>query len=318
MKRNLLVWLGWAISFVFLYFVLRGLNWSSVLEAFTKVSLLTPMIMIGVYLLGFILRSWRWKLLLPLGVPIGDSLGSVVLGYAANNILPARLGEFVRAQAIGNKCQISRSLALASILVERVFDGLVLTGLLYVGIRGSTLPTWAESIGFLGLSIFGGALAFVSLLAITQFLWEVKITTLPASKLRDVLQQFGRGLTLVWRTPFLPITILSLTLTVWLVEGIMFYVAIQAFELKVPPTAAFFVMGLVNLGILVPSAPGYLGAFQYFGTLALRAWQVSSGEALACVVLIHVCQYLPITLWGLSYIPYFGFTSLGNLRSEVK
>jgi uncharacterized protein (TIRG00374 family) len=318
LKRHLFIWLGWLVSFVFLYFALRGLNWSSVLEAFAKVSLFTPIMMIGVYCLGFVLRSWRWKFLLPRGVSIGDSLGAVVLGYAANNVLPARLGEIVRAQAIGQKCKISRSLALASILVERVFDGLVLTGLLYMGIRGSTIPTWALSVGVLGLSIFGGAMAFVLLLALTRSLWESKINILPSLKLQNVLQQFATGLTLVWRTAFLPITTFALTLTVWLVEGIMFYIAIQAFELKVPPTAALFVMGLVNLGILVPSAPGYLGAFQYFGTLALSAWQVSSAKALACVVLIHACQYLPITLWGLSYIPYFGFTSVGKLRSDFK
>lgn len=318
MKRNIFIWLGWLVSFIFLYFVLRRLDWVSVLEAFTKVPLLTPILMIGVYCLGFVIRSWRWKFLLPGNVPIGNSLGAVVLGYAANNVLPARLGEIVRAQAIGQKCQISRSLALASIFVERIFDGLVLTGLLYLGISGSNIPKWAESVGFLGLSIFGGAMAVILLMAITRKLWETKIEIVPTAKLRNILQQFAKGLTLVWRTPFLPMTILGLSLTVWLVEGIMFYLALNAFDIKVPSTAALFVMGLVNLGILVPSAPGYLGAFQYFGTLALSAWQIPFAKALACVVLIHACQYLPITLWGLSYVPYFGFTNFRNLKQEVK
>ncbi len=318
MKRNLFVGLGWLISLVFLFFALRGLNWSSVLDGFAQVSLIVPITMVLVYCLGFVLRAWRWKLLLPRGILIGDSLGAVVLGYAANNVLPARLGEIVRAQAIGQKCQISRSLALASIFVERVFDGLVLTGLLYLGIKGSAIPDWASSVGILGLSIFGGALVFILLLAITRPLWTQKIELLPSLKLRKILSQFAQGLTLVGKNPFLPLTILGLTLTVWLVEGMMFYLAIKAFELQVPTTAALFVMGLVNLGILVPSAPGYLGAFQYFGILALSAWQVPAEEALGCMVLIHACQYLPITLWGLSYIPYFGFSSFGKLSGEVK
>ncbi len=318
MKRNLFVGLGWLISFLFLFVALRDLNWASVIAAFSTVSPFAPVLMCGVYCLGFLLRSWRWRLLLPRGIASGDSLAAVVLGYAANNLLPARLGELVRAQAIGQKAKISRSLALASIFVERIFDGLVLTGLLYLGIKGSVIPTWASSVGILGLSIFGGALLFILLLALTRPLWHSKIELLPSLKLRNALQQFARGLTLVGRTPFLPITIFGLTLSVWLVEGIMFYVAIQAFELQVPPTAALFVMGLINLGILVPSAPGYLGAFQYFGVLALSAWQVPSEKALACVVLIHACQYLPVTFWGLSYLPYFGFSSLGKLKSEVK
>lgn len=318
MKRNQLVLLGWIISLLFLYLVLRDLDWFSVKEALVKVSIIFPMMMIVATCSGFLLRSWRWKFLLPRGIPIKDSLGAVVLGYAANNVLPARLGEIVRAQAIGQKCQISRSLALASILVERIFDGLVLTCLLYLGIRGSNIPSWAASVGLLGLSLFGSASVIVMILALTRSLWEKKIDLLSSSRLRNALRQFGEGLTLVWRTPFLPITILGLSLTVWLVEGVTYLIAIKAFELEVPTTAALFVMGLINLGILIPSAPGYLGAFHYFGILALSAWQVPSEEALACVIVIHACLYFPITLWGLGYIPYFGFSSLGKLSSEVK
>ncbi len=318
MKRNQLVLLGWIISLLFLCLVLRDVNWSSVKEALVRISLIFPLMMVVTTCSGFLLRSWRWQFLLPRGIPIKDSLGAVVLGYAANNVLPARLGEIVRAQAIGQKCQISRSLALASIFVERVFDGLVLTCLLYLGIRGSTIPRWASSLGVLGLSLFGSALAIILLLALTRSLWEKKIERLSSSKLRNILKQFVGGLTLVWSTPFLPITILGLSLTVWLVEGITYYIAIQAFELQVPTTAALFVMGLINLGILIPSAPGYLGAFHYFGILALSAWQVPTDEALACVIVIHACLYFPITVWGLGYIPYFGFSSLGKLSSEVK
>jgi glycosyltransferase 2 family protein len=318
LKRNQLILLGWIVSLLFLLLVLADVNWLSVKEALVKISIIFPMMMIVTTCSGFVLRSWRWQFLLPRGILIRDSLGAVVLGYAANNVLPARLGEIVRAQAIGQKCQISRSLALASIFVERVFDGLVLTCLLYLGIRGSTIPRWATSVGVFGLSLFGSALAVVLLLALTRSLWSPKIELVPSFKLRSILQQFARGLTLVWNTPFLPITIFGLSLTVWLVEGITYYIAIQAFELEVPPSAALFMMGLINLGILIPSAPGYLGAFHYFGVLALSAWQVPHEEALACIIVIHACLYFPITLWGLIYIPYFGFSSLGKLSSEMK
>ena len=287
-------------------------------QSFVRVSPLTPIYMTVAICLGFVVRSWRWKLLLPHGIPIGDSLGAIVLGYAANNVLPARLGEIVRAQAIGQKCKISRSLALASIFIERVLDGLVLTALLYLGIGSNPIPQWASSVGVLGLTLFGGALTAIFLLAITRLLWEPKLARLSSAKLRNVLEQFLKGLTLLWRTSFLPLTILGLSLTIWLIEGITYYIAIQAFELQVPQTAALFVMGLVNLGILIPSAPGYLGAFHYFGTLALSAWQIPTEEALVCIVVIHACLYLPTTIWGLRYIPYFGFDSLGKLSSKVR
>lgn len=318
MRKKLLVWLGWLISFIFIYFVFRRLDWMTAIEAFHKVSFSTITMMVGAYCFGFIVRAWRWKLLLPRRVSIGDSLGAVVLGYGANNILPARLGEIVRAQAIGQKCQISRSFALASVLVERIFDGLVLVTLLYLGIRGSSISSWISVVGILGICIFGGALILVTLLALTNFQWNVKTHILPSIKLQNFLQQFVKGLTIVWRTPFLPLTVLGLSFTIWLIEAIVFHLAMQAFEVKVPFTSALFVMGAINLGILIPTAPGYLGAFQYFGTLALSTWQVPKETALACIVFIHACQYLPITIWASSYISYFGFTSLTKLRSEVE
>lgn len=318
MKQKLLFWLGWAISIFLLTITLRNLNWSAVLTAFTSVSPITPLLMVGVYLLGFLVRAVRWKILLPSGISLKNSLYAVVLGYGANNILPSRLGEIVRAQAIGKKCEISRFLALASIFVERIFDGLILTIFLYLGIIGSTLPAWATSTGILAICLFGGTFTIITILALTRHLWNYRLSKIPATKWRDILLKFGEGLTLVWRTPLLPLNILLLSLGVWSIEGGMFYLGIKSFNLPVPPTAALFMMALVNLGILVPSSPGYLGAFQYFGMLALSAWQVPAAESLACTVLIHACQYIPITFWGVSLIPYFGFSSLNKLKQEVK
>ncbi|MFQ4145619.1 lysylphosphatidylglycerol synthase transmembrane domain-containing protein [Chlorogloeopsis sp. ULAP02] len=318
MKQKIIFWLGWAISIFLLTLTVRNVDWSRVIAAFTSVSPIAPLLMIGVYLLSFLLRSVRWKILLPTGVSLDNSLYAVVLGYAANNILPSRLGELVRAQAIGKKCQISRSLALASIFVERIFDGLIITIFLYISIIGSSLPNWAYSTGRLGMFIFGGTFTVIAILALTRPFWNSKLSKIPSSKWRDALLKFGEGLTLVWRTPFLPLSIFVLSLGIWLIETGVFYLGIQAFNLKLPPAAALFMMALVNLGVLIPSSPGYLGAFQYFGVLALSAWQVPQAESLACSVLIHACQYIPITLWGVSLIPYFGFSSLSKLKHEAK
>lgn len=318
MKQKILVYLGWLISVIFIYLAFKDLDWNLIVRAFKEISLLTPIAMVGVYCLGFILRSWRWRLLLPKGVSFSDSLGAVVLGYAANNLLPARLGELVRAQALGKKSGISRSFVLASILVERVVDGLVVTGLLYLGILGSEIPYWASTTGLIGIALFGSISIGILTLAATESIWKVKVDTLSNPRFKAILQQFSQGLTLIGKNPSLTIALIGMTATIWLVEGLMYLISIQAFNLQVPKTAALFVMGVINLGILVPSAPGYLGTFQYFGVLALSAWQIPPDQALACVVLIHICQYLPITLWGLAYLPYFGFTSLGSLSHDIK
>ena len=121
--------------------------------------------------------------------------------------------------------------------------------------------------GWLGLGIFGGAFIFISFLAIIR---PEKRLHSQHPRWLQVISKFSEGLSVAWRSPLVPVVVLVLSAGVWFCEAGVFYLANQAFQFYLPISAILFILALVNLGILVPSSPGYLGAFQYFGALIAK------------------------------------------------
>jgi uncharacterized protein (TIRG00374 family) len=127
MNRRRII-LGFAVSAVFLFFALRGQDYGAIREAFSQVTYwyLIPALLL--YFTGVLVRAYRWSVLLrPVErVRTRELLGINAVGLMANNVLPLRTGEFVRAYALSQKTNISKSTGLATIAVERIFDGMAL------------------------------------------------------------------------------------------------------------------------------------------------------------------------------------------------
>jgi uncharacterized protein (TIRG00374 family) len=243
----------------------------------------------------------------------GVALGGVLVGYAANNLLPARLGELVRAQTVGHAQKISRSTVLSSILVERIFDGSALVILLVIGSRALTVPEWYGGVQAMGIFVFASALFGVVFCGRAEGFLR---TRLPKGRLGGFIGAVLDGVTSSSRSPFTLLVALGLSVLVWVIEGAMFWYALQSFGLSSSFLVALFVLGIVNLGILVPSSPGYVGVFQYFGVLALGALGVEPNAATAAMIVLHACQYFPATIAGLVAFQRFGVGSFVRLRSE--
>jgi hypothetical protein len=104
--------------------------------------------------------------------------------------------------------------------------------------------------------------------------------------------------------------VVATSFLVWGIEGVMFAAALEPLGIQVPAMTALFVMGVINLGVLLPSSPGFVGVFQYFGVLAFSAVGVEANVATAYAVIVHICQLLPVTLIGLLTLGHFrGFKS---------
>lgn len=317
---------GWIVSVIFLWLAVRGVDWTEFLRVFLAVTAWKLVLLVGIYLSGFMMRGWRWRVLLGRGavgawLGLWTATGGVVIGYAANNLLPGRLGEVARAEAIARRCGVDRVTALASILVERVLDGLALVFLLFLGAWGRDLPPWADVVKWSGLGIFIGALAFLAGVGATGPWWRARIAglvvTVQRPILRSCLNLATRGLEgvmLLWRDRWLPPVLFGASLLVWSIEGAMFWAGFWALGIPESARSAAFLLGIVNLGLLIPSSPGNLGVFQYFSVLGLQALGSSRTVALNYGLLLHACQYVPITLIGLLLFPSYSMT----WRSPVK
>jgi glycosyltransferase 2 family protein len=302
---------GWFLSAVFVFFVFRDIEWKEFFALLKKISPGEILMLVVLYLLGFVVRGIRTRVMLP-SLSLSDSLGGVLIGYAANNVLPARLGEVARAHIVGRKCNIKRSTTLSSIFVERIFDGFAIVILLCIGTFQLSLPSWAVQFRNLGLFVFSLGLLTV----ILSGMYSNKLVRFfNEGRLRVIFVGLMEGVTLATRNVYTVILIVFLSFVIWATEATMFYYGFLIFGFSISLLGAFFVLGVINLAVLIPNSPGNLGVFQYFTVLALSVFGVVHTEATVYSLLIHLCQLIPVTIIGFLLLPKFGMESLSEVST---
>ena len=299
---------GFLVSAVFIYYILfySGVSFNDFRENIKRVAFSDVCILAVLYLIPYPIRAWRACVLLPqLAFPI--SLGGVFVGYAANNVLPFRLGEVVRAQVVGKYTGEKRSLILSSVLIERVFDGFAIVLLLFLGARSLELPPWAIQARLFGIALFSSAILGVFLSGwAAPFLTRMIHICLPWAGVRDFALGILEGMKLVTRDLTSGLTILALSFVIWGLEGGMYWYGFHAFGIEGSIYQAFFVLGIVNLGVLLPSSPGFVGVFEAFCVNSLAVLHVDRAVGLAYGVVLHLLQYVPVTIIGFMYIYRYG------------
>ena len=276
----------------------------------SKLSFLNILGLITLYLIGFVFRGIRSKILLP-SLNYVDAFCGVIIGYAANNVLPARLGEVVRAHLIGKKINVSRSTTLSSILIERVFDGFAIVILLCIGSVNLNLTSFALKCRNFGLVFFSLGLLGV---LISGFFNEFFLKFIPSGKIGKFAKGILEGTKIASRSYSAVFFILITSFLVWISESSMFYYGALIFDFNLSFLSSLLILGIVNLGVLIPSSPGNLGLFQYFTVAALSVFpSISHSSATAYAIVIHLFQLLPVTILGFAFLPYYGAKSFSDI-----
>jgi uncharacterized protein (TIRG00374 family) len=245
-------------------------------------------------------------------VPVHRLFGVTMVGFMASNLLPFRIGELVRAYVLGRSESLPTSLSLATILLERVLDGLTLLGFLAVGLlflRGHPWLFWsAAGASILYLGVLGMLLALSGRRA--EGIVSRVGALLPLSlriRTAALAQSFATGLT-VLRTPAALATALMLSLLVWLVTASAVQATFVALSLELPAYAGGLVLAVIALALTLPSAPGQIGTFQFGAVAGLALFAVPASTALSLGILFHALNYIPVTALGLVYLSSLGLT----------
>jgi uncharacterized protein (TIRG00374 family) len=303
MKKKIGLVISLAISGIAIFWLIQRVNLREVEQAMKQINYFCWFSAALIYLLGFLPRGLRWQLMLSTikKVSLADSTQIVALGYAANNVLPFRLGEVVRAYIMGNKNNISKITCLASIATERVIDGIVLVSLL--GLSMIFLSVTIQSAEALKHILFTCGAIFLSAVFIMVLVLIFSEKALQIGKSFfghigvEILEKLIHSLSFL-RTKKILFNIVLLSIIVWLIEGAMFVLILWEMGLRNPVTGGYFCMGIVNMGILLPSAPGYVGVYQAASVFAFLALGYSESAGLAYGLLVHIAQYIPITIIG--------------------
>ncbi len=302
-------WIGLLISAVFLYLAFRGQDFDEIASALRQANYWYVIPAVGLYFIGVYLRAFRWAWVLRgvnrLSTPFLFSV--VVIGYMANNVLPLRAGELVRSYVLSTRTGMRKTSILATIAVERLFDGLTMLIFILVASLFIGLTDQLEVVTVIAAGLFG-ALILTLLVLTTSTARELLIRRLlPILPLiiRDraerMLESVFAGLSVMRRRNDL-IVVSGLSLIAWLFEASMYLVIAIGFGLEVGVAAILLVTAVANLATLIPSSPGYVGPFEAGVLLALvGAIGIQREVALSYAIVVHAALYLPITLWGLGY-----------------
>lgn len=321
-------WLGGGVSLALLLLLLYQVDLGDLRDALWDANyfLLAPSI--AIYFVAVWFRAVRWRYLLaPMGsFPVRRLYPVVVIGYMANNLLPVRLGEVVRSYYLARQENVNASSALATIAVERVYDGITLLAfaalaapwLLLLGeFDGAADVSRTTGIIFLAATIaaFAVLLAFFTLLGSSSTFanWmEVRLNIVPAGlrpKVKGLFRTFVAGLA-VLNSPSKHLGLFIYSLPVWLLEGSMYFLLAYSFGLNehfdsvgVLLLVVLLVTATSNLATAVPSAIGGIGPFEIVAQQTLMALGVGASLAGAYSGFVHlVALWLPVNLAGLALL----------------
>lgn len=320
---------GVAISSLFLFLAGRHLNWNQIIRAMRDANLF-PGVLFSVfcYITGQIIRGIRCRLLVSRDALLSSLTASniVVIGYAFNNVFPARIGEWVRCGMLAERTGIPFTQSLSVTFLERVLDGLAILFLFLVATFWLPITGWIVTTVQIAGVVFGTATLVMIVIVISPGYLIMVTSQLSgrfSKKIHDALIRLVSHLiqgVAYLRSPVSAFFIAILSLLIWFFEAGMFYFIFSVFDLPVSFDAAVLTMAVTNLGILVPSSPGFVGPFHFFVMQTLLSLGVEQNVAISYAIIVHLTFYIPITLWGLIATLWYGIelTSATTIAQSAK
>lgn len=326
-------WLGVLISLGFLYWVLSKVEWGNFWETVRHARYIWLLPGIAVYFIGVGVRAWRWHyLLVPIKqIPTKTIFPIVTIGYMGNNVYPARAGEVLRAVVLKRKEGVSVSASLATIIVERIFDGVVMLAFVFVNLPELARMTGSsgfvgniQQVAVIGTGVFLTALVVFLLAAMfpqmamkvgLSFIYRIIPQRFQARVIK-LSNKFLDGLASL-RSPFNALMVFLTSVIIWLLETGKYWFVMHAFDFNVSFFALMLMNGIVNLATTIPSAPGYIGTFDAPGIAVLTAYGVEHSVAAGYTLVLHVALWLPVTLLGAYYLAREGIKWSDNIRAEM-
>jgi uncharacterized protein (TIRG00374 family) len=316
-KPDKKLWIGIGISLFFLFLLFRKIDFSKLYAALGTMDYryLLPAVLFT--FISYYFRAVRWRyLLLPMKkTAMRNLFPATVIGYMANNLLPARLGEFIRAYILGEKEKLDTSAVFATLVLDRLFDGFTVIFILVVTFFTVKLPPGMEKEqhglvvgGYVTLGFYVAVILFIIILkkqtARTLSLTARLLKPFPAKtaeKIIPVLGSFIHGLRLSARPSDL-FLLFSSSFVIWAFAVYALDMVLCSFGMFLPISASMFIMVFLVFAVMVPASPGYVGTYHAACVYGLMAFNVQMEKALSIALIIHGVNFFPVILLGFWYL----------------
>ena len=278
-------------------------------------------------MLSYVIRIERWRgLLRPVGCVSFLTAGSAtVIGFAANALLPGRVGEILRPFVVARNNEISGSSALATVVVERVLDLVAIMVMLAGCIVFVARPTNNPEL-LLTLQLGAMAGGSVGLAVLAGMFWLVRgpdrneqvitwCTSVSPRRWVPVVDRLARrftgGLTVTGQVGPLAVALLMSTL-LWASIALSIAFGSWAFGINISFNESIILMGMVAIGVSLPTPAGVGGYHAAYQIGATSLYGVDLDVAVGAALVIHAIAFAPVTLLGLLCLAKEGLR-LGSL-----
>jgi uncharacterized protein (TIRG00374 family) len=312
------LWVGIFISILFIWLALRGLQLERFWDTLRVANYWWLAPGLALYFLAVWVRAWRWHYLLrPIkSIPANSMFPITVIGYMGNNIYPARAGEILRAVILKRRESVPVSASLATIIVERIFDGVVMLAFVFANLPELARLTHSsgfvgniEQVALVGTGVFVAALIAFLLAAmfpatsirLGSWLIERWVPGRMRETAGGLMHRFLDGLAAL-RSPFSILMVFLGSVVIWLLETGKYWFVMHAFPFEVDFYVLMLMNGIVNLFTTLPAAPGYIGTFDAPGIEILQNFGVPGSIATAYTAVLHAALWFPITALGAWYL----------------
>lgn len=321
-------WVGIAVSGFFMVLLLRKMDFGQLGGALCAVDYRFVLTAVGLTFVSYALRALRWRYLLicEKRIPLASLYSATIIGYMANNLLPARLGEFIRAYVLAEREGLKTPSVFASLVIDRLCDGFTVLLILVATLFTLRLPGGlADAERALKL---GGLITFLLYSLVLLFLFLLKRRTnrtlalvtrllkpFPPSwggRVVPLLASFVAGIRISSRGRHVG-AILATSLMIWLFCTLPVDMILRGFGIQLPITASMFIIVLLVFAVMVPASPGYIGTYHYACFKGLSLFGIAEPTSVSIALLIHATSFFPVVLAGFFHL-WCGGISLGSAR----
>lgn len=331
-KINLKFWLGIAVSLFFMVLLFKKIDFRLLGAAFRSADYRYIFLSICFTFCSYFLRAVRWRYLLisVKSIPLSSLYPATIIGYMANNLLPARLGEFVRAYTLAQREQLETPAVFASLVIDRLFDGFTVLLLLLVTLFTLRLPAGMEDAA-LALRA-GGAIMFLLYCGVMMFLYLLKRQTMRtlsavgyvlkpfpkriSNKLIPLLGSFIGGIRLSPRLGHFA-ALAATSAGIWLFCLLSVDMTLRSFNIHLPMTASMFILILVVFAVMVPASPGFIGTYHYVCYKGLSVFGIPETTSVSIALIMHGTAFFPVIIAGMYYL-WKNKISLNELQGAEK
>ncbi|MDD2900171.1 MAG: lysylphosphatidylglycerol synthase transmembrane domain-containing protein [Desulfuromonadaceae bacterium] len=315
--HNLKFWLGIGVSLFFMALLFRKIDFHLLAAALRSANYLYVILAVGVTFVSYFMRAVRWRYLLihEKNIPVPSLYQATIIGYMANNLLPARLGEFVRAYTLAQREHLETPAVFASLVIDRLFDGCTVLILLLVTLFTMQLPGGMEDAAQALRA--GGVIMFFFYCGVVLFMYLLKrqtVRTLSAvsyilrpfpksisERCIPLLGSFIGGIRLSPRGGHVASLLLT-SVGIWCMCVLSVDMTLQSFDIHLPMTASMFILILLVFAVMVPASPGFIGTYHYACYKGLSIFGIPETLSVSIALIMHGTSFFPVIFAGMYYL----------------